>query len=433
MKTAIVDRMVVKVDKEGPYLDMAFYVPDTRDDPYLADEDPPLNTRPRKRKVRVRPADIQEYLEQTNRADGYRGGKQHMMDLFKDPSALNQIQLMENVGPGLIAVGIDKALKELGKSSGLLYGPGAGVVSAMVYNRAMNSTGYLDLKKPVADTDAVEQRRDALLAMMQTASSKGGGLSVSMGYNLDTGHVNYVQAWGTPRVDGAPIMAEDLARCHMNYAENPGTSSAWQGDRNSDTMINTAKMVEGLSAIRASLPSRSPRARELDQLIDGAREAQAMMDLVAQENGYPNATEWAQEAADNWDASNTFMQFKLDGDPALDAVRAISADVMDWLKGALVIDHSADGMDPENVVIMPSNTERSNSTTDSEEDRDRVGGGNIGSQKRGSANAADASYFVPVNCLAAGWNGVDDKATGYANVTDKSDQFIMLSDIELMA
>ena len=68
-----------------------------------------------------------------------------------------------------------------------------------------------------------------------------------------------------------------------------------------------------------------------------------------------------------------------------------------------------------------------------EEDRDRVGGGNIGSQKRGSANAADASYFVPVNCLAAGWNGVDDKATGYANVTDKSDQFIMLSDIELMA
>ena len=441
MKTSIVDRMVMKVDDEGPYLDMEFYVPDTRDDPYIGSEEPPLNEDPILMSVRVRPEHIQEYLEQTNRADNYRGGKKHMMDFFKDPSSMNQIQLMKSLGPGLIAVGIDLALKDLGKASGLLYGPGAQMVSAMVYNRA-TSGGYLDLKKPHdgdpgsrAFQQAAKRRKQALLGMLETASQDGGGLSVSMGYNSDTGHVNYVQAWGTPKVGGVAIDADNLARCHMNYAENPGTSSAWQGDRNSDTMINVTKMAEGLASIREALDSagKADKVRELDALIDAALAAQEAMDEVAGENGYSTAAEWATEAVSDWNASNSFMTFKLEGHPALDAVRAASADVMDWLKASLTIDHSADGMDPDNVVIMPSNTERDNSTSDTEGDRDAVGGGNIGSQKRGSANAADASYFVPLNRLADGWNGVDDKASGYAGVADDSDQFIMLSDLELMA
>ena len=61
-----------------------------------------------------------------------------------------------------------------------------------------------------------------------------------------------------------------------------------------------------------------------------------------------------------------------------------------------------------------------------------TGGGSIGSQEYGSANAADASYFVPLNALAGGWDGKDGDATGYAEYPDRDDQFIMLESMEVM-
>ena len=78
---------------------------------------------------------------------------------------------------------------------------------------------------------------------------------------------------------------------------------------------------------------------------------------------------------------------------------------MAWMKESLTLD--SDEPNKYNVTLMPSNTERDDALSDNAQDRDRVGGGSIGSQKEGSANATDASYFVPLECLAAGWNGKD--------------------------
>ena len=452
MKTSVVDRLVVQTDEEGPYMEMSFLVPDSRTDPYLRDKKPPLTTKDTKVTVKVRPADIQEYLEQTNRSDDYRGGKQHMMDFFKDPSSMNQIQLMKDLGPGMIAVGIDKALKGVGKKSGLLYGPGSRMVASMVYNEnRAGKGGYTDLTEPITDKKGSKEfeqkfqaRRKGMIDMLRKGRENGGGMAVSMGYNMDTGHVNYIQAWGTPRIEGVEISADDLARCHMNHVENAGTSSAWQGDRNSDTLINTGKMIQGLSAIHQKLSGagKGKMADQLQGLIDKATDAQAQMDKAARSAGYRNSQEWVAAAQTDWGASDSLMKFKQREDnEALDAVRAASADTMAWIKENLSLDHEEGNLNEDNVVIMPSNTERDNSVTDSETDRDRVGGGNIGAQKYGSANAADASYFVPVNAMASGWDKPIDKdkdgnkttdASRYNYSDDPTDQFIMLSDMELM-
>ena len=439
MKTSIVDRMVVKTDEEGPYMEMTFEIPRTRGSGYRSER----NVRPGTKTVKVRPEDIQEYLEQTNRADGYRGGKSHMMDFFKDPASLNQIQLMENLGPGLIAVGIDKALKENGKKSGLLYGPGAEMVSSMVYNRHMK-TDPANLSKPMTKKKGEAgydkefgERRGKLMGMLRAARDNGGGLSVSMGYSAANGHVNYVQSWGTPTVDGVEISSEDLARCHMNYQENSATTSAWQNDRNSSSMINTGKMVEGLTSIQTALTSagKNDKAAELTALLDKARTAQAQLDQLARSAGYADADDWMQKATQfQKDADNLrILKENPDYIEYMDAVRQASADTMDWLKGNLTLNQDEGELNEDNVVVMPSNTERDNSVTDDPEDRGRTSGNNIGDQKRGSANAADASYFVPLNAMAGGWDGEKEKAKGYAHYADDtSDQFIMLKSMTVM-
>ena len=127
----------------------------------------------------------------------------------------------------------------------------------------------------------------------------------------------------------------------------------------------------------------------------------------------------------------------------LDKIRQASADTSDWLKNKMSIKHGEDDLNTENVLIMPSNTERDNRVTDSAEDVEKVGGGSIGSQKRGSANATDASYFVPINALASGWDGevTDDpddpenkkcSASRYNYSDDPRDQFVMLSSFTIM-
>jgi hypothetical protein len=437
MKTSIVDRMVMKFDDEGPYMEMEFFLPDGRTDPYLKRA---LKTEG-KVTTKVRPRDIQEYLEQTNRADGYRGGKTHMMDFYKDPSSMNQIDLMKSLGPGLIAVGVDKALKEAGKGSGLLYGPGAKMVAAMVYNKQVRSDYNLAKTPPKAKKGTkaykaeFDKRRASLVGMLKKARDGGGGLAVSMGYSPANGHVNYVQVWGTPKIDGVEIPAEDLARCRMNCQENPGTSSAWQNDRNSDTLINTDKMIEGLTAIRGKLSGAGKDAlvADIDKVIAAARDAKDKIDEAARDAGYTDAKTWVREAATNWNASDSLMAYKnSDAPEGLVAVRKAAADTMAWLKENMAFDCSDEGMNEDNIAIMPSNTERDNSSTDTDPDRDRVGGGKIGSQEYGSANAADASYFVPLNAMAGGWNGKDGDATGYAEYPDEDDQFIMLKSMEVM-
>ena len=428
MVTSVLDRMVVKEDEEGPYMEMEFNIPPASSDPYMRNKY--MESGPRT--VKVRPGDIQEYLEQTNRSDTYRGGRKHMMDFYKDPSSMNQIELMEHLGPGIIAVGVDKALKEAGKDSGLLYGPGTAMVNAMVYNKPVQS-GYKDLSSEIEAEpgtaefkQAQKERRNQLIRLLGAASESGGSVSVSMGYNSDTGHVNYVQAWGTPQIDGVEIDAEDLARLHMNRGENSATSSAWNNDRVQTETINTEKMAEGLRAIRSQLASVGKKTvlKEIDELIALAETATDVLETICKRRTGGLGIEGTKQRY-GWVPAQI-----LDDPTYMKACREASSEVMAWTKKnlELVRDETAD---PENIVIMPSNTERDDSVSDNAGDQDRVGGGQIGEQARGSSNASDGSYFVPLDMLASGWDGKEDEAEGYKGATDPDDQFIMLSSMEV--
>ena len=394
LKESIIDRLQVQEDKEGPFFAMNFALPRIRDG-YGS------SLRPGVYSVQVRPEDIQEYLEQNNRADGYRGGKKHMMDHFKDPAAMNQLDFLKDLGPGLVAVGVDKALKTAGKDSGLLFGPGPEVVASMVYNRKCSS-GYMEVNKPIdAEVNSPEfekqkkSRNKKMVRMLKQSKESGGGITVSMGYNMGNGHVNYVQDWGTPKIDGVEISSVDLARCHMNKRENSGGSSAWNNDRVQPFPIDLERMAKGLQGIAQQLrkANKNEMARKIEDMAQDA------------EGAYMSG----------W------------GSRDKDVVRKMSADVMEWMKENLVLDN--DEPNEGNIVLMPSNTERDDSVSDNNSDRDNVGGGAIGSQARGSANATDGSYFVPMECLAAGWNKAEGEATQYAGF-DPSDSFVFLSSLE---
>ena len=391
LKETIIDRLQPKMDEDGPYFEMNFALPKIKDS-YGS------TLRPGVYNTKVRPSDIQEYLEQTNRADEYRGGRKHMMDHFKDPSAMSHLDFLKDLGPGLIAVGVDKTLKAAGKESGLLYGPGPKVVASMVNNERCK-VGYLELKDPIeheVDSDEFKKekkkRNSKLLSMLKKCKKSGGGVALSMGYNEGNGHVNYLQDWGTPKIAGVEINSLDLARCHMNQKEVASSSSAWNNDRIQSHKMDVQKMTEGLRSIASQL-----------------REA-----------GRDDAADKVEKLADK-----AYMTPMND----LDALRAVSSDVMAWMKESLTLD--SDEPNKYNVTLMPSNTERDDALSDNAQDRELVGGGSIGSQKEGSANATDASYFVPLECLAAGWNGKDGDASGYAGFPPE-DQFVMLSSIESM-
>ena len=556
LKESVVDRMVVSVDPTDnmPCLNMNFPIPqsalDQSADDYnggwLIKKIATLRNKPEnsgktdaqlaqelgcfhdKKKgwminVKVKPADVQEYLEETNREDKYRGGKKHMMDFFKDPSSMNNIQLMKSLGPGLIAVGLDKGLKTMGKDSGLLYGPGASVVATMVYNEQKTSENQsIGRQPPMPDKKTepkkyeaeLEQRRTNILDKLKRTDEDGGGVSVSMGFSSANGHVNYLLAWGTPSVDGVDISADDIARCRMNLVENAASSSAWNNDRVQEFPINTAAMDRGIGGILKSLKKsgkskRDPKVKELRALQQTAREASQAMDEIAAkiQTGAPEIksseelsqsisrlrnryferikvlTEekkkelqdklqaegktieeieqaltaakdlladeaqdaaWAELSRAEKREMNSWSRMAKSPDytKALNKVRKAAADTSDWLKSNMSL-NNGDGLDSSNALIVASNTERDNRVSDNKEDRANVGGGQIGSQKYGSANATDSTYCVPINALASGWNGEikpdpnDSEnalctATRYNYSDDDRDQFVMLSSFSTM-
>lgn len=432
---SFVDRLVVKEDAEGPYFEMDFYMPDVSRDGYMRNIAHRIKTGTHR--IKLRPNDIQEYIEHTNRADGYRGGRQHMMDFFKDPSSLSRMDIMRTLGVGLIAAGVDKTLKVAGKKSGLLYGPSAGTVASLVYNKPMYSD-YMNLKAPAADVGssgfdtALAHRRGRLLSMLEVSSKRGGAVAVSMGYNGDTGHVNYVQDWGVPKIDGVEISSEALARTHMNISENSATSSAWNNDRVNSEFINPLKMVDGLQEIRAALDTQGNTARvqELDALIAKARAAEDIVVRLAEAEVSKSGRDAVYQALERGYTWRRLVRYHPE---YRQAVRDASAANMRWMRDHLKLDHD-DGYNRANVVIMPSNTERDDRFSDNPGDADRISGGTIGTQARGSANAADASYFVPLDALAGGWDDKEgENATGYANYkSDPTDQFIMLASMTSM-
>ena len=432
-----VDRLVVKEDAEGPYFEMEFYMPDVSRDGYMRNMAHRIKTGTHR--IKLRPNDIQEYIEHTNRADGYRGGRQHMMDFFKDPSSLSRMDIMRTLGVGLIAAGVDKTLKVAGKKSGLLYGPSAGTVASLVYNKPMYSD-YMNLKSPAGEVgssgfeNAMEHRRGRLLSMLESSTKRGGAVAVSMGYNGDTGHVNYVQDWGVPKIDGVEITAEALARTHMNISENSATSSAWNNDRVNTEFINPLKMVDGLREIRDALATKGNTARvqELDALIAKAKAAEDIVVRLAEAEVSKSGRDAVYQALDRGYTWRRLVKYHPE---YRQAVRDASAANMRWMRDHLKLDHES-GFNRANVVIMPSNTERDDRFSDNPGDADRISGGRIDSQARGSANAADASYFVPLDALAGGWDSDDEegaKASGYANyLGDPTDQFIMLASMTSM-
>ena len=96
--------------------------------------------------------------------------------------------------------------------------------------------------------------------MLESSTKRGGAVAVSMGYNGDTGHVNYVQDWGVPKIDGVEITASFGANPH-EHIENSATSSAWNNDRVNTEFINPLKMVDGLKEIRDALATKGNTAR----------------------------------------------------------------------------------------------------------------------------------------------------------------------------
>ena len=432
--TSLIDQLTVKEDAIGPYLEMSFYIPDLSRDGYMRRIAHRVQTG--HISIKVRPRDIQEYIEHTNRADTYRGGKQHMMDFFKDPSSMNRLELMNNLGVGLIAAGVDKALKNAGKKDGLLYGPSAGTVASMVYGTPVRSS-YMDTGKPAGKLGSptyqrsFEERRRRLLLFMDATRDTGGAIAVSMGYNSDTGHVNFVQDWGTPSIAGVEINAEALARTHMNFSENSASSSAWNNDRVNYWGINPTKIVDGLGEINQSLKAagKTAQVQEIDRLINLAQKAENTLANLAEANAKGSGRDAISAALDDDDIWTTIMNTH---SSYKDEVRVAAAQTMEFMKSNLILDRS-NTKNIENVVLMSANTERDDSLSDNRGDKNRVGGGKVGSQAAGSANATDASYFVPINALAGGWDNDDpEKVERYANYSDKTDYFIMLKSMTCM-
>ncbi len=556
VKTSIVDRMVVKVDDEGAYFEMTFFLPPLgpRGDGYISGgELAEYRKNAGAMTVKVRPEDVQEYLEWTNRKDEYRGNKRHMMDFFKDPRSLNTAELLGSMGVGLVAVGVDKALKNAGKASGLLYGPSSRVVGPMVYNRAMDvdtfnfdsgadafktlnkkledapnsdienalsalanlrkdnpvtdanrqefldkfneirekrdevrkeifdtirassndnaklyvdyieqnlNAGYKDYEHPnlwrtgipglerIIDSDpdlksikkdfdwfatdmqldALEERinevatdvanqKEKVLQGLLATREKGGAVALTMGFDPDNYHVNYLQSWGTPTVGGTEVGAIDLARSHMNHAEIGAMASAWMNDRAVQIAftMNASKIAQGFQGILDKLSAdnadgkHDARIAECEEFVDRANDVHQK---------YKDYKRWGNTRSER----ENYQQF----------LRDLEADTMDWFQNHLVIDNTDGAINKDNVVLMISNTERDNRVHDDVRDRDTVARGNIGDQKRGTSNALDAAYFVPLDMMATGFNNFDPgKARQYAGA-EAGDSFALLSSMEVM-
>lgn len=556
VKTSIVDRMVVKVDDDGAYFEMSFFLPPLgpRGDGYISgNELAEYRKNAGAMTVKVRPEDVQEYLEWTNRKDEYRGNKRHMMDFFKDPRSLNTAELLGTMGVGLVAVGVDKALKQAGKSSGLLYGPSSKVVGPMVYNRAMDvdtfnfdsgadafktlnkkledspnseiksalaglsglrsnnpvtdanrqefldkfnvirekrdavrtqvfetvrassnddakmyvnyieqnlGSGYKDYEHPnlwrtgipglkkIIDGDPalksikksfdwfatdmqldslesrinekatdVASQKDKVLQGLLATRERGGGVALTMGFDPNNYHVNYLQSWGTPTIAGTEVGAVDLARSHMNHTEIGAMASAWKNDRAvplSFTM-NPQKIAQGFQGIHDKLSADNTDGKH-DALIANCKQfVDRANDVTKKLKEYKT---WGNTRADR----EEYQEF----------LRDLEADSMDWFQNHLVIDNTVDSLNKDNVVLMISNTERDNRVHDDRRDRHTVARGNIGDQKRGTSNALDAAYFVPLEMMASGFNNFDPgKARQYAGA-EAGDSFALLSSMEVM-
>ena len=176
--------------------------------------------------------------------------------------------------------------------------------------------------------------------------------------------------------------------------------------------MNASKIAEGFEGIAAKLKAQNG---------DGSLDA-----LIAECEEFSSRAEDVQDVKDD-------IVYKSEREPYQAQLRDLEADCMDWFHDNLVIKNDEQaGLKPDNVVKMLSNTERDNLVHDDASDRERVARGNIGDQLRGTRNALDATYFVPLNKMASGFDNFDPgKAKRYANA-ETDDSFALLTSMEVM-
>ena len=265
-------------------------------------------------------------------------------------------------------------------------------------------------------TDVAAQKEKVLQGLM-AMREKGGAVALTMGFDPDNYHVNYLQSWGTPTIAGVEVDALDLARSHMNHVEIGAMASAWKNDRAVPLYftMNASKIAQGFEGIKTKLTTGNTDGSK-DALISQCDSFVSRANTIHAE--YRELQNWGSTAAQR----EEYQQ----------ALRDLEADTMDWFQDNLDISNVDSTLNDDNVVLMVSNTERDNRVHDDRRDRHTVARGNIGDQKRGTSNALDAMYFVPLDMMASGFNNFDPgKARRYAGA-DASDSFALLSSMEVM-
>jgi len=272
-----------------------------------------------------------------------------------------------------------------------------------------------------------DEKLQSMIKSLKRARESGGGIAVSMGYNGDTGHVNYVQEWGTPSIAGVAVSSKDVSRCIMNLAEDGGMSSAWMADRNIDTSIDVERLKVGLEGMRDTLTGKSGTVDvlvDINALIAETTQAVTKLESLATAKGYSSYAKMMADA--------DLVERLVKSPQYQDSVRGLEAKGFDFLQKHLAIKHEAADLVEDNIVIMASNTERDNRVTDDAKDRFRVGRGNIGSQKTGTANALDGSYFVPLDIMASGWDSMVPLYTDRYQGAESRDHYALLTSLTVV-
>jgi hypothetical protein len=233
----------------------------------------------------------------------------------------------------ILALGMDRALDEAGKKTGLSYGPGPETIGTMLYGEPVR-VERIDLALEPSIGLA------PITALLRELEARGGALAVWRGADDDACRVDSVLDWGSPSIDGAPIAAEDLARCAMNRDED-GTPGSF--------LLDPSAMARGLRGIHAVLERRASRFAPDVLALARAAEAVKPRDRV---NAAYRAT-----------------------------VRDLAAGAWSFLLSKLVLVPARDG-----AGLLCSSFPRATPR----------------GEAIASASAGDGLYFVPLACLARG-------------------------------
>ena len=165
---------------------------------------------------------------------------------------------------------------------------------------------------------------------------KGGAVALTMGFDPDNYHVNYLQSWGTPTIAGVEVDALDLARSHMNHVEIGAMASAWKNDRAVPLYftMNASKIAQGFEGIRTKLTAENGDGSK-DDLINQCDSFVSRATTIHAQ--YSQLQSWGSTAAQR----EEYQQ----------ALRDLEADTMDWFQDNLDISNVDSNLNNDNAVI----------------------------------------------------------------------------------